>query len=62
MAKYEVGDYVFDLKRFFPDPIFSAITEVRVGSPEIILRTAAARKKRKKLTRDGKLGTSLSSA
>jgi len=62
MAKYEVGDYVFDLKRFFPDPIFSAITEVRVNSPEIILQTAAARKKRKKLTRDGKLGTSLSSA
>jgi len=55
MAKYEVGDYVFDLKRFFPDPIFNAITEVRVGSPEIILRTAVARKKRKKLTRDGKL-------
>lgn len=55
MAKYEVGDYCFDLKRFFPDAIFSAITEVRVGSPEIILRTAAARKKRKKLTRDGKL-------
>jgi len=26
MAKYEVGDYVFDLKKFFPDPIFSAIT------------------------------------
>jgi hypothetical protein len=38
MAKYEAGDYVFDLKRFFPDPIFSAITKVRVGSPEIILR------------------------
>src|SRR4030042_1471239 len=55
MAKYEVGDYAFDLKRFFPDPIFNAITEVRVSKPEIILREAAARKKRKKLTRDGKL-------
>jgi hypothetical protein len=43
MEKYEVGDYCFDLKRFFPDAIFSAITEVRVGSPEIILRTAAVR-------------------
>jgi hypothetical protein len=41
MANYEVGDYFFDLKRFFPDSIFNAITEVRVGSPEIILRTAA---------------------
>jgi DhnA family fructose-bisphosphate aldolase class Ia len=55
MANYEVGDYVFDLKRFFPDPIFSAITEVRVNSPEVILQEATARKKRKKLTRDGML-------
>jgi DhnA family fructose-bisphosphate aldolase class Ia len=55
MANYEVGNYVFSLKRFFPDPIFNAITEVRVNSPEIILQEAAARKKRKKLTRDGKL-------
>jgi DhnA family fructose-bisphosphate aldolase class Ia len=55
MLKYEIGDYAFDLKRFFPDSIFSAITEVRVSSPEIILQEAAARKKRKKLTRDGKL-------
>jgi hypothetical protein len=55
MAKYELGDYVFDPKRFFPDSIFSAVTEVRVNSPKIILQEAAARKKRKKLTRDGKL-------
>jgi hypothetical protein len=38
MANYDIDDYLFDLKRFFPDPIFSAITEVRVGSPESILR------------------------
>jgi len=38
MAKYEVGDYCFDLMRFFPDAIFGAITEIRVNSPEIILR------------------------
>ena len=62
IANYDIGDYLFDLKRFFPDPIFIAITGVRVGSPEIILRETAARKKRKKLIRDGKLGTNLSSA
>jgi DhnA family fructose-bisphosphate aldolase class Ia len=55
MANYEVGNYVFDLKRFFPDTIFDAITEVRVSSPEVILQEAQTRKKRKKLTRDGKL-------
>jgi DhnA family fructose-bisphosphate aldolase class Ia len=55
MANYQVGNYVFDLKRFFPDSIFSAITETRVNSPEVILQEATARKRRKKLTRDGKL-------
>jgi hypothetical protein len=55
MASYEAGNYVFDLKRFFPDSLFDAITEVRVDCPEVILREAAARKKREKLTRDGRL-------
>jgi DhnA family fructose-bisphosphate aldolase class Ia len=55
MAKYAVGDYVFDLKKFFPDSLFRAITEVRVNSPEVIRQEAAARKKREKLTRDGRL-------
>jgi hypothetical protein len=34
VTNYDIGDYLFDLKRFFPDSIFSAITEVRVGSPD----------------------------
>ncbi len=55
MARYAAGDYVFDLKRFFPDEVFRAITEVRVSNPEVILQEAAARKRRKKLTKDGKL-------
>lgn len=55
MANYKTGDYVFDLKKFFPDPIFNAITEVRVNNPEVILQEAAARRKRKTLTKDGKL-------
>jgi hypothetical protein len=55
MANYEIGNYVFDLKRFFPDALFEAVTEVRVSSPEVILQEAAARKKRDRLTRDGRL-------
>ena len=55
MANYELGNYVFDLKKFFPDNIFNAITDVRVNSPEIILKEANSRKKRKKLTKDGRL-------
>jgi hypothetical protein len=55
MAKYQVDDYAFDLKRFFPDSVFNAITEIRVSNPEVILQEAATRKKRKKITRDGKL-------
>jgi DhnA family fructose-bisphosphate aldolase class Ia len=55
MASYEAGNYVFDLKRFFPDSLFDAITEVRVGCPEAIVQEAVARKKRNRLTRDGKL-------
>ena len=55
MMKYTVGDYGFDLKRYFPDAIFKKITEIRVNSPEVILREAGARKRRKGLTRDGKL-------
>ena len=55
MASGAAGIIAFDLKRFFPDSVFSAITEARVESPENHLREAGARKRRKKLTRDGKL-------
>ena len=55
MAGYEVGSYRFDLNRFFPRGIFDAVTEVRVTDPGVILAEAKARKRRKKLTKDGKL-------
>ncbi len=52
---YELGNYQFDLKKFFPESIFNQITEVRVNNPEVILKEASSRKKRKKITKDGKL-------
>lgn len=52
---YSLGNYTFNLKTFFPDRIFEKITDVRVDSPEIILQHARARKRRGRLTRDGKL-------
>ena len=53
--KSAAGNAAFDLKRFFPDAIYNAITETRVMRPETILRAAVARKRRQKLTRDGRL-------
>lgn len=52
---YELGDYTFDLGSFFPARIFEKITEIRVHQPEIIEQQALARKRRSRLTRDGKL-------
>jgi DhnA family fructose-bisphosphate aldolase class Ia len=52
---YSLGDYAFDLEAFFPTRIFEMITDVRVDAPEIIEQQARARKRRPRLTRDGKL-------
>jgi len=54
-TEYTLGDYNFNLKRFFPDKLFEKITDIRVDAPEIIEQHAVARKRRSKLTRDGKL-------
>jgi DhnA family fructose-bisphosphate aldolase class Ia len=54
-TEYSVKDYQFDLEAFFPVRIFDQITDVRVGAPEIIERQAVARKRRPRLTLDGKL-------
>jgi hypothetical protein len=54
-TEYTLGDYVFDLKRFFPDHIFERITDIRVDAPEVIEQQALARKRRPRLTKDGKL-------
>ena len=54
-AVYSVHDYLFDLEYFFPMSLYKKITEIRVTSPEVIEQQAKARKRRKSLTRDGKL-------
>jgi DhnA family fructose-bisphosphate aldolase class Ia len=54
-AQYTLDGYSFDLKAFFPDRIFERITDVRVDAPEVIERQAQARKRRPRLTKDGKL-------
>ena len=54
-TEYSVEGYEFDLEAFFPTRIFDKITQIRVDAPELIERQAKARRKRKKLTRDGKL-------
>jgi DhnA family fructose-bisphosphate aldolase class Ia len=54
-TEYLIGDYAFDLEAFFPLSIFDRITDVRVEEPEIILRRATARRRRSRLTLDGRL-------
>jgi hypothetical protein len=55
MAAQYTTDYQFDLETFFPARIFEQMTTIRVDAPEIIEAQANARKRRPKLTRDGKL-------
>ncbi|MFH1074559.1 MAG: hypothetical protein V1752_05665 [Candidatus Firestonebacteria bacterium] len=55
MAAYQVGNYEFKLEQFFTKKMFNAVTEVRVDSPEVILKEAKLRKRRKKITKDGKI-------
>lgn len=45
----------FDLESFFPRSVMDAITEVRVTRPEVLEKSAAQRKRRKSLTRNGRL-------
>ena len=49
------ADPQFESDKFFPESIFNMITEARVADPEIILKSATRRKRREKLTVDGKL-------
>lgn len=55
MTEYEIGDYQFKPEEFFPTELFEEITNVRVDRKEVILEEAQSRKKRDKLTKDGKL-------
>jgi DhnA family fructose-bisphosphate aldolase class Ia len=45
----------FQTFEFMPRRIFDLITDIRTSRPEIITESAAARRKRSRLTRDGKL-------
>jgi DhnA family fructose-bisphosphate aldolase class Ia len=54
-SEYSVEGYNFDLEAFFPLRIFERITDVRIDSPEIIEQHSQARRRRSRLTRDGKL-------
>ena len=45
----------FGYDAFFPGSVFSMITDVRVSDPRVIEKAAGRRKKRDRLTVDGKL-------
>lgn len=47
--------YRFDPAAFLPERLYHAITEVRVNTPELIFEEAARRRRRSRLTTDGKL-------
>ena len=53
--QYTLAEYHFELETFFPMRIFERITDVRVDAPQVIEMHAQARKRRRKLTTDGKL-------
>ena len=48
-------DFEFAYDRFFPESIFDKITDLRVTDPGIVLKSAGRRKRRERLTVDGKL-------
>ena len=52
---YHLGKNPFSPEEFLPKRLFEAITDVRVDRPEIILAEARKRRKRQRLTLDGKL-------
>jgi len=54
-ATYSLGTYCFRPEDFLPMRLFEAITEVRVNNPEAVLEEATRRRRRLRLTLDGKL-------
>ncbi len=54
-VNYGIGGFHFHTRRWFPDAIFNMITETRVQDPGLIQTAANARKRRERLTVDGKL-------
>jgi DhnA family fructose-bisphosphate aldolase class Ia len=53
--RYEIGAYEFRPEEFLPRSLFDRVTEVRVTAPEVIAEEAAARRRRPRLTVDGRL-------
>ena len=49
------ADFEFSFEKFFPESIFDTITDLRINDPGIIAKSADRRRKREKLTVDGKL-------
>jgi DhnA family fructose-bisphosphate aldolase class Ia len=54
-AQYSLGDFKFKAEEFLPVKLFNEITSTRVLKKEVIEQQAQARKRRKSLTKDGKL-------
>jgi hypothetical protein len=50
-----LADYSFKVGDFFPRNLFDLITETRVHNPEVVEKAAKSRRRREKLTKDGKL-------
>jgi DhnA family fructose-bisphosphate aldolase class Ia len=47
--------YAFEPEAFFPRDLFERITDTRITRPEVIAEEAAGRRRRARLTRDGRL-------
>jgi DhnA family fructose-bisphosphate aldolase class Ia len=54
-AAHHIGEHRFSPEQFLPTKLFEAITDVRVDRPELILTEATRRRRRPRLTLDGKL-------
>lgn len=54
-SAYHIGEYTFSPEEFLPKKLFEAVTAVRVDRPVAILAEAQNRRKRQRLTLDGKL-------
>ncbi len=52
---YSIEGYEFKIEDFFPISVMEKITDIRVECPEIIPWHAKRRRRRKKITKDGKL-------
>lgn len=53
--EYDLKGYKFITEDFFHQSLFDEVTEIRVEAPETVLAEAEARKRRSRITLDGKL-------